>query len=76
MPNFKSIGSKMAFISYKSFENVYTNLIRVLPKYATEKEENSTIELAVKVSIERKLYVTKLTTMKFSFFFTEISHNH
>ena len=69
MPNFKSIGSKMAFIPYKSFKNVHKILIRFfLPKYAAKKEENSTIKLAVKFSIERKLFVAKLTTLKFLFF--------
>ena len=32
------------------------------------KKKNGAIELAVKFSIERKLFVEKLTTLKFSFF--------
>ena len=59
MPNYKSIGSKMAFISSKSFENVHMKNFQIrffLQKYAIQKNENSTIELPVKFGIETMLF--------------------
>ena len=69
VPNVKSIGSKMAFISSKSFENVhrkFSNSFYFYKKYAIQKDKNSTIELPVKFCIETKLFVVKITAFKFS----------
>ena len=81
MPNCKSIGSKMAFISSKSFENVHMKNFQIRfffykKKYAIQKDENSTIELPVKFCIETMLSVVKMTALKFSPFFTGISQIH
>ena len=79
MPNFKSIGSKMAFISSKSFENVHMKNFQVrffLQKYVIQKDEISTIELLVKLCIETMLFVAKITALKFSPFYTGISQIH
>ena len=45
-------------------------------KYAIQKDENSTIELPVKFCIETMVFVAKITAVKFSPFFTEISQIH
>ena len=45
-------------------------------KYVTQKDENSTIEFPVKFCIETMLFVTKITALKFSPFFTGISQIH
>ena len=79
MPNCKSIGSKMAFLSSKSFENVNMKNFQIrffLQKYAIQKDENSTIELPVKFCIEIMLFMVKITALKFSPFFTGISQIH
>ena len=68
MPNCKSIGSKMAFILSKSFENVHMKTCKFVfwQKYAIQKDENSTIELPIKFSIETMLFVVKIRALKFS----------
>ena len=77
MTNFKSISSKMVFISFKSFKNAgwknFEFIFFFLPKYATQKDENSTIELPAKLCIEGKLFMAKITTLKLS---PGISNNH
>ena len=63
------IVQKLRKCPYVKFSNSF-----VLPKHATQKDENSTIELPVTFCIERKLFVAKITALKFSSFFNGISH--
>ena len=59
----------------KMFINKILELIFFLPKNASKKYENISIELSVKFCIERKLLMAKITALKSSLF-AGISHNH
>ena len=51
----------------------FSNSFFFLQKYATQKDENNTIELPVEFCIESMFLVAKITALKFSPLFTGIS---
>ena len=76
MPNFKSIGSEMAFMWSKNFQNGKIFKFNFfLPKYTTQKNENGTIDFPVKFCIEKNS-LSRHNNFEIIIFFTGSSNNH